>query len=105
MHKFPLQLEANTTYQITVALSKGFEVSKVSYHNCVGVSNYSQDGKLTTYISLGADIPGDQKWHLLAGSFTTGPEVHRNGVYLYNRNSMDSVWVDDLRVSKIRQPK
>ncbi|MDD3952793.1 MAG: hypothetical protein PHY82_02630 [Lentisphaeria bacterium] len=105
MHKFPLQLEANTTYQITVALSKGFEVSKVSYHNCVGVSNYSQDGKLTTYISLGADIPGDQKWHLLAGSFTTGPEVHRNGVYLYNRNSLDSVWVDDLRVSKIRQPK
>ncbi len=101
LHKFPLQLEANTTYRITLALSKGFEVSKVSYHNSVGVSNYSQDGKLTNYISLGGNIPGDQKWHLLTGTFTTGTEVHRSGVYLYNRNSLDSVWIDDLQVSKI----
>jgi hypothetical protein len=103
MKKFPLQLEKNTKYKISLAIRKGFDVSLTSHHNNVVVANYSKDKKLKLYINLGTSTPRDNKWHILAGTFTTDDKVYNSGLYFYNKNSKDNIWIDAIRIEKISQ--
>ena len=101
--KFPLQLENNTKYKIVLALRKGFDTSLTGHHNNVVVANYSKDRKLKIYINLGTSTPRDNKWHILAGTFTTDDKVFSSGLYFYNTNSKDSVWIDAIKLEKVFQ--
>ncbi len=99
--KFPLQLENNTKYKIVLALRKGFDTSLTGHHNNVVVANYSKDRKLKIYINLGTSTPRDNKWHILAGTFTTDDKVFNSGLYFYNTKSKDSVWIDAIKLEKV----
>lgn len=99
--KIPLKLGKNTEYKISLALRKGFEVSQISHHNNVVVANYSKDKKLKLLINLGTSTPRDNKWHILAGSFKTDDKLYNCGLYIYNKNSHDNVWIDDIKIEKV----
>jgi hypothetical protein len=102
MHKFPLKLEKNSTYKISLAIRKSFDVSPVSHHNNVVVANYTPDKKLKLYLNLGTSTPRDNKWHILAGTFKTDDNLNNCGLYFYNKNSKGTVWIDEIRIDKIK---
>lgn len=100
MESIPLSLKKNTSYRVTLAQRKGFNVSPVPYHNNIVVGNYDRNRKLKIYLSLGTKL-NDGKWHILTGDFKTGEEVHSSKIYFYNRDSRDNVWIDDIRIDEL----
>jgi hypothetical protein len=99
---YPLELEPGATYRVSAALRKGFNCSPIGHNGQVAVCNYTAENKLEHFILLGGDQPRDDRWHVVAGNFIAGPNTHNTGLYLYNNETMDSIWYDDLVVEKIR---
>ncbi|MFA7230503.1 MAG: hypothetical protein WC071_04475 [Victivallaceae bacterium] len=102
MHKIPLTLENNTPYRVSLALRKGFNVSKVGHDNNVMVVNYDKNKKIKHYLSLGSSIPIDDKWHFVAGNFVTDNDLDNCGLYIYNKKSRDLIWIDEIKIEKIK---
>lgn len=100
-HKIPLTLEKNTQYRVSLALRKGFQVSKVGHENSAIVANYDKNKKLKQYLNLGSSIAIDDKWHLVAGSFTTDDDLDNCGLYIYNKNSQGLVRADEVKIEKM----
>jgi hypothetical protein len=99
-HKIPLTLEKNCTYRISLAQRKGFDVSPVGHHNNVIVANYTADKKLQIYLNLPL-ASRDNRWHLLSGEFTTTDNLNNCGLYFYNKNTKDSIWIDEVKIEKL----
>lgn len=99
--KIPLTLEPDQTYRLSFSIRKGFNVSKVMHENMVAVCNYTKDRKLETYLVLASSIEGDGKYHRCQGTFTTTGKLDSCGLYIYNRNSTDTVSVGDIKLVKI----
>ncbi len=99
--KIPLTLEPGQTYRISFSIRKGFNVSKVAHESMVAVCNYTKDRKLETYLTLAASIEGDGKFHRCQGTFTTSDKLDSCGLYIYNRNSLDTITVGDIKLVKL----
>jgi hypothetical protein len=102
---YPLELEPGSAYRVSAALRKGFQCNPVGHNGMVAVCNYTAENKLEHFIMLGGDQPRDNRWHVVAGNFTASPNTHRVGLYLYNNETSDSIWFDDLRVEKLAPVK
>lgn len=103
MKKISLVLEPKTKYKLTGAVRKGENVSEILMRSTFGVMNYTPDNKLEMFALLGADVPRDNKWHTVTGTFTTSENVtKRAGLILYNKQSLDSVWFDEIIVEKLK---
>ena len=99
--KIPLSLQPGKTYRLSFMIRKGFDVSKVGHENMVGVFNYTKGKKLEAYLRLAGSIKGDNRFHRCQGTFTVPETVHDCGLYIYNRNTKDTVTVGDLSLVEI----
>jgi len=99
-HKFPLNLEKNCKYRISLFHRKDFDVAFAGHDNNVTVANYTPDNKLELYAVLGLTTPADGKWHNLAGSFKTSDNLSNCGLYVYNKNSRGNVCIDEVKIEK-----
>jgi len=76
------------------------------HENMVAVCNYTKDRKPEIYLTLATSIEGDGKYHRCQGTFTTTDKLDSCGLYIYNRNSTDTVSVGDIKLVKIsNQPE
>ncbi len=99
--KIPLSLEPGRTYRLSLSIRKGFNVSKVMHENMVAVCNYTKDHKPEIYLTLATSIEGDGKFHRCQGTFKTSDKLNSCGLFIYNRNSTDTVTVGDVKLVKL----
>ena len=97
---FRLQLKPNTKYKISLAIKKNKNLSHNVQHNFVNVANYDKNKKLSSYLQIAKDVPFDGKWHVREGEFKTDSNLYDCAIYIYNSNTDDFLWIDNIKVTE-----
>jgi len=98
--KLPIVLTPDQKYRFSAAIRKGAGTSAKSTDCLVNIINYTPAGKLEIFIHLSANAPRDNTWRTYSADFTAGAELtDRLGIVIYNCNSTDSIFVDELKIT------
>ncbi len=98
--KFPLPLERNQKYDISFAVRKGRDTSEKPSSNYVLAGQYDKQRKFHSFATFAENVPRDGQWHQVKGSFKAPETIHDCNLYIYNKRSKDSIWLDDIIISK-----
>ena len=101
--KIPLPLEKNQKYQISFAVRKGLKTSDKPASNYALVGQYDEEKKFHTFGTYAGDVSRDGQWHEVKGTFQAPDKLFDCNLYIYNKNSDDSIYVDDIIVEKVNQ--
>ncbi|MFA7230504.1 MAG: hypothetical protein WC071_04480 [Victivallaceae bacterium] len=101
--KIPLTLEKNQDYTITFSLKKGENTSSESNKNYLIVGQYDKARKFHAFVSLGNQTGRDGKWHEITGTFKTPALIEDCNLYIYNINTTDSIYLDEIEIKKIKE--
>jgi len=100
--KIPLALEKNQDYAISLAIKKGEKTSGESNKNYLIAGQHDKARKFHAFVVLGNQIPRDGKWHEVTGKFKTPELVEDCNLYIYNSNTSDSLYLDEIEIKKIK---
>lgn len=98
--KFPVYLKPDKDYRISFRIKKAPEVSKSPSDNYLIVGQYDKTRKFQVFGSFAARVPHDGGWHELKQSFRSPAVITDCSVYLYNKKTKASIWLDDLVISE-----
>lgn len=101
--KIPLLLEKNQNYKISFAIRKGLDSNPKPSSNYVLIGQYDVDKKFQIYGSYADTVPRDGKWHEVEGKFQSPDTLLDCNIFIYNKNSNDSIWIDNINIEKINQ--
>ncbi|MBL8992990.1 MAG: hypothetical protein JNM63_06585 [Spirochaetia bacterium] len=97
-------LKPQTKYRIQGALKKTPDSGARDSDCVIRVVNYTRDDKLEIFSTLGQDQPRDGSWHTVEGSFVTSANLtERLGIVVYNSNSKESAWFDEIQIIELAQ--
>jgi hypothetical protein len=96
--KLPANLKAKKKYKITFKIKKSPRVSKISSDNYLIVGQHDKKRKFQIFGSFGSRIPRDNKWHEIAKTFETPAVITVGNIYIYNKRTQASIWVDNLKI-------
>lgn len=98
MKGIPLKLEPEALYQIELKYKKG---QNVSPNNCfLMVGNYTPKKQLERYLIFGGNTAADGKYHSIKYEFKTTKDLNNCQLFIYNHNTTDSVFIDDVELTK-----
>jgi hypothetical protein len=100
--KLPVSLQKNSNYEITFAIRKSPETSQRSSDNFILVGQYDKKRKFHIFATYAANVSRDNKWHKVSGKFKTPDMVFDSNVYIYNKNTTAPIWIDELKIQKIK---
>ena len=100
--KIPLALPKNSTYEISFAIRKSPDTSSKGSDNFVMIGEYDKQRKLQVVATCAGNIPKDNEWHQEKVSFRTSDSTFDGNIYIYNKKSKGSVWIDELKIQKIK---
>jgi hypothetical protein len=100
--KIPLSLAKNSTYKISFAIRKTPDTSSKGSDNFVMIGQYDRKRKLHVMATCAGNIPKDNKWHQVKLSLNTSDKAFDGNIYIYNKKSKGSVWIDELNIQKIK---
>jgi len=102
-HDIPLTgLLPDTEYRLTLALKKGPECKTQGDSAYAAVINYDQERKMDVYGAVGGNVPCDNTWHEVTVDFKTTASLKQCSVYLYNKDTTDTMWVDEVRIDRLK---
>ena len=64
------------------------------------MANYDKNKKLSSYLQIAKDVPFDGKWHVREGEFKTDSNLYDCAIYIYNSNTDDFLWIDNIKVTE-----
>lgn len=96
--KLPLNLIKNKKYNISFKIKKSDKVSKVPSDNYLLIGQYDKNRKFQMLASFGSRVARDNKWHQVNGKFKTPESITNANIYIYNKRTHASLWVDDLKI-------
>lgn len=99
--KFPVYLKPEKKYQISFRIKKAPEVSKRPSDNYLIVGQYSKSRKFHIIASFASRVPCDGQWHEIKQEFNSPAKINSCSIYVYNKNTKASIWLDDLIVSEM----
>lgn len=100
MKGIPLKLEPEALYQIELKYKKGKNVSPRGDKCFLMVANYTPKGKLERYLIFGGNVAQDGKYHGIKYEFKTTKDLNNCQLFIYNHDSKDSVFLDDVELTK-----
>lgn len=101
--KIPLALEKNQDYAIALSIKKGVNTSSESNRNYLIVGQYDKARKFHVFATLGNQVQRDGQWHEITGKFETPELVEDCNLYIYNSNTSDSLYVDEIEIKKTKK--
>ena len=101
--KIPLALEKNQYYAIALSIKKGVNTSSESNRNYLIVGQYDKARKFHVFATLGNQVQRDGQWHEITGKFETPELVEDCNLYIYNSNTSDSLYVDEIEIKKTKK--
>lgn len=96
--KLPLHLIKNQNYNVSFKIKKSDKVSKISSDNYLLIGQYDKNRKFQILASFGSRVLRDNKWHQVSGKFKTPKSISNANIYIYNKRTHASLWVDDLKI-------
>ncbi len=100
MKGIPLKLEPETLYQLELQFKKGKKVSPDGNKCFLMIANYTRGKKLERYLIFGGNVIADGNYHTIKSEFKTSAALHDCRLFVYNHNSQDSVFLDDVEITK-----
>lgn len=100
--KLPLTLKKNQRYSVSFAIKKDPAVSRRSSDNYLIVGQHDKNRKFVAFTSLGGNVARDNKWHVVTGQFKTPASIGDPNVYIYNKRTKASIWIDELEIKQIK---
>lgn len=100
--KIPLALEKSQDYTIALSIKKGENTSSENNKNYLIVGQYDKVRKFYVFATLGNQTPRDGKWHEITGKFKTPELVEDCNLYIYNSNTSDSLYIDEIEIKKTK---
>lgn len=100
MKGIPLKLEPEALYQIELKYKKGVNVSPRGDKCFLMVANYTPANKLERYLIFGGNTAADGKYHSIKYEFKTTKDLSNCQLFIYNHDSQDSVFIDDVELTK-----
>ncbi len=107
MKGIPLKLESEALYQIELKYKKGKNVAANGSKSFLMVANYTPDQKLERYLIFGGNTAADGQYHSIKYEFKTTKGLNNCQLFVYNHDSTDSVFIDDVEITKylsLRKP-
>lgn len=101
--KIPLKVEAGQQYRISFVIRKGVDTSSKQSSNYLLVGQYDENKKFQTFGTYADSIPRDGKWHEVVGKFQSPETLLDCNIFIYNKNSNDSIWIDNINIEKVNQ--
>lgn len=96
--KLALNLVKNQNYNISFRIKKSDKVSQIPSDNNLLIGQYDKKRKFQVLASFGSRVLRDDKWHQITGEFKTPQSISNANIYIYNKRTHASVWVDDLKI-------
>jgi hypothetical protein len=100
--KLPLTLKEDQLYSVSFAIKKDPAVSRGGSDNYLIVGQHDKKRKFAAFISLGGGVARDNKWHIVTGKFKTPASIGDPNVYIYNKRTKASIWIDELEIKQIK---
>ncbi|MBQ4328147.1 MAG: hypothetical protein IJC27_00315 [Lentisphaeria bacterium] len=102
MHSFPLDLQANAHYEMTMQIRKSLDVSSESKNCFAMIAFYTKEGrKLFRIVNCGGNVANDGIFHSVKVEFDTPEKIYKPSLYFYNHNSFGTLSVDDVNIVEI----
>ena len=98
--KVPVSLQKNSTYKMSFVIRKTPDVSSRGSDHFVLVGRYDENRKFHILGTCASNTPKDNKWHSVTLQLQTSENTFNGNVYIYNKNSNGSVWLDELDIEK-----
>lgn len=99
--KIPLRLMGNQNYEIDFFIKKGENTNSISNKNHLIVGQYDKTRKFKAFAILGSNIPRDGEWHEIKSKFKTPDTIEDCNLYIYNSDTTDSLFIDEIEIKKI----
>ena len=100
LKSIPLKLEPETLYQLELQFKKGKKVAQGGDKCFLMIANYTKEKKLERYLIFGGNVIADGNYHGIKSEFKTTSGLHDCRLFIYNHDSMDSVFLDDVEITK-----
>ena len=98
--KFPVYLKPDKEYGISFRIKKATQASKRPSDNYLIVGQYDKARKFHIIASFAARVPCDGQWHEIKQKFHSPATINGCSIYVYNKNTKASIWLDDLIVAE-----
>ncbi len=100
--KLPANLKPEKQYKVSFKIKKSPQVSKGASDNYILVGQHDKNRKFQSFGAFATRTPCDGQWHQESGVFKTPAQITVGNIYIYNKRTNASIWIDELKIDPVK---